>query len=132
MNTKQINLASRPKGFPQLTDFRFELTDLPGLKEGEILVKPVYFSVDPYLRGRMNDAKSYIHAFQVDQPIESNAISTVLESKSENFREGDMVMGMLPWMEMAVVSDKGMQKVDATMQPLTQLAANRTKKIVFQ
>ena len=119
MNTKQIILASRPKGFPQLTDFRFELTDLPELKEGEILVKPVYFSVDPYLRGRMNDVKSYVLAFQIDQPIESNALSTVIESKSENFKEGDMVMGMLPWREMTVVSDEGMQKVDTTMNPIS-------------
>ena len=119
MNTKQITLASRPKGLPQFTDFRFELTDLPGLREGEILVKPVYFSVDPYLRGRMNDAKSYVYAFQIDEPIESNALSKVIESKSENFKEGDMVMGMLPWRELTVVSDNGMQKVDATMEPLS-------------
>jgi hypothetical protein len=119
MNTKQIVLASRPKGIPQLTDFRFELTDLPTVMEEEVLLKPVYFSVDPYMRGRMNDARSYIHAFQIDKPIEGNALATVVESKSDHFNPGDMVMGIIPWREMSIVSDKGLQKVDATQANLS-------------
>lgn len=119
MDTKQIVLASRPKGFPQLTDFRFELVDLPTAKDGEVLLKPIYFSVDPYLRGRMNDAKSYIHAFQLDKPIEGNALATVIESRSDSLIPGDIVMGMIPWSEMSVVSGKGLQKVDATQEPIS-------------
>lgn len=119
MKTKQIVLASRPKGIPQLTDFRFELVEIPELKDGEVLLKPTYFSVDPYLRGRMNDAKSYIHAFQLDKPIEGNALATVVESRSENLKPGDTVMGMIPWSEMSTVPDKGIQKVDTTQDPIT-------------
>ena len=114
MNIQQIVLASRPKGSPQLTDFKFKHAALPGINREEVLLKPVYFSVDPYLRGRMNDDKSSIHAFQIDRPIESNALATVIESKSDNFIPGDVVMGMLPWSERCVVSDKGLQKVDTS------------------
>ena len=119
MITKQIVLASRPIGLPKLTDFRFENTELPDLKEGEVLLKPVYFSVDPYMRGRMNDVKSYIQAFQLDQPIAGNALATVVESHSVALKIGDVVVGMLPWREMAVASDTGLQKVDATQEPLS-------------
>jgi len=119
MNTKQIVLSSRPKGIPQLTDFRFELTNLPEIKAEEVLLKPIYFSVDPYLRGRMNDSKSYIHSFQIDKPIEGNALATVIESKSDIFKPGDVVMGMLPWREMCIASEKELQKVDTLHQPIS-------------
>lgn len=119
MNTKQIVLASRPKGTPQLTDFKFETTELSKIKPGEVLLKPIYFSVDPYMRGRMNDSKSYIPAFKIDQPIVGNSLAEVIESKSDNFKPGEIVMGMLPWMEDVVVSDKGLQRIDASQEPVT-------------
>jgi len=119
MKTKQIVLATRPKGLPQLTDFRFEYVEIPKMKVGDVMLKPLYFSVDPYMRGRMNDAKSYIHAFKTDKPIEGSALATVMESKSDLFKSGDIVLGMLPWRESTVISDKGLQKVDATQQPLS-------------
>ena len=119
MKTKQIVLASRPKGIAQLSDFRFELTDLPAIQAEEVLLKPVYFSVDPYMRGRMNEATAYNHAFQADKPIESNALATVVESKSDHFKPGDMVIGIMPWREMSIVSDKELQKVDAKQNNLS-------------
>jgi NADPH:quinone reductase len=119
MNTKQIVLATRPKGMPQLSDFRFEVVEIPKMKTGEVLLKLLYISVDPYLRGRMNDAKSYIHAFRIDQPVESSALAIVQESKSDLFKAGDVVTGMLPWRESTVVSDKGLQKVDASQKPMS-------------
>ena len=84
MTTKQIVLASRPKGAPTLDNFRFENIELPGMEVGEILLKGLYYSVDPYMRGRMNDAKSYAPPFQIDQPIAGSVIAEVSESKSEN------------------------------------------------
>jgi len=119
MNTEQIVLASRPKGIPELTDFRFEMIELSKIKTGEVLLKPLYFSVDPYMRGRMNDAKSYINAFQIDKPIVGGALSSVMESKSDLFKPGDIVLGMIPWRKNAIVSDKELQKVDASQQPLS-------------
>ena len=119
MNTKQIVLASRPKGIPQVTDFRIEPTELRKMMPDEVLLKPLYFSVDPYMRGRMNEAKSYIQAFQIDKPLEGNALATVIESKSILFNSGDTVMGMIPWSEKSVVSDKGLVKVDPSRVPLS-------------
>ena len=119
MNVQQIVLASRPKGIAQLTDFKFKHVNLPGINQEEVLLKPICFSVDPYLRGRMNDEKSYIHAFQINKPIVSNALAKVIESKSDNFIPGDLVLGMLPWSEKCVVSDKELQKVDASQEHLS-------------
>jgi len=119
MNIKQIVLASRPKGIPQITNFRSEQIELPAIKTGEVLLKPIYFSVDPYMRGRMNDSKSYVQAFKLDQPIEGSGLATVVESESDLFHTGDIVLGMLPWRESIVASDKILQKVDATQQPLS-------------
>lgn len=117
MKTKQIVLASRPKGTPTTANFRTETIALSEIKNGEVLLKPNYFSVDPYMRGRMNDAKSYAEPFQIDKPINGGVTATVLESKSNNFKKGDCVVGMLPWQVQSVVSEKGLQKIDTKVIP---------------
>jgi len=117
MTTKQIVLASRPKGTPTPDNFKFENIELPQIQVGEVLLKGLYYSVDPYMRGRMNDAKSYVSPFQVDQPIEGSVIATVSESKSHNFKPGDMVSGMLPWRKEFIAVEKSLHKIDATIAP---------------
>ncbi|TRX43139.1 NADP-dependent oxidoreductase [Flavobacterium restrictum] len=117
MKTKQIVLASRPKGTPTTANFRTETITLSEIKNGEVLLKPNYFSVDPYMRGRMNDAKSYAEPFQIDKPINGGVTATVLESKSNNFKKGDCVVGMLPWQVQSVVSEKGLRKIDTKVVP---------------
>jgi NADPH:quinone reductase len=117
MKAKQIVLASRPKGAPTATNFKTEIVALLELKKGEVLLKPNYFSVDPYMRGRMNDAKSYAEPFQIDKPINGGVTATVLESKSDNFKSGDTIVGMLPWQEQLVASEKGLQKIDIKIAP---------------
>jgi NADPH:quinone reductase len=117
MRTKQIVLASRPKGTPTAATFRTETITLSEIKTGEVLLKPNYFSVDPYMRGRMNDVKSYAEPFQLDKPINGGVTATVLESKSDNFKSGDVVVGMLPWQEQSVASEKGLQKIDVQIAP---------------
>jgi NADPH-dependent curcumin reductase CurA len=117
MNTNQIALASRPTGTPTLANFRNEVFKLPEIKEGELQLKCLYYSVDPYMRGRMNDSKSYISAFQIDQPIEGGVVAEVTASKDDHFKVGDLVMGRLPWRVMNVVPSKGLQIVDATIAP---------------
>jgi len=119
MITKQIVLASRPKGTPMTTNFRFENIKLPELQEGEVLLKGLFYSVDPYMRGRMNDAKSYSPPFQLDQPIEGSIVAKVSESKSANFKSGDIVVGLLPWREQFISSGKGLRKIDAAIAPLS-------------
>ncbi len=114
MKTKQIVLASRPTGLPTLKNFRFEEIDLPQINKGEILLKGMFYSVDPYMRGRMNDTKSYAAPYQIDQPIVGAVVALVSESKSDMFKKGDVVFGSLPWHETFIASEKDIRKVDVS------------------
>ena len=86
MTTQQIVLASRPKGLPALDNFKTENIELPEIKAGEVLLQAMYYSVDPYMRGRMNDAKSYAPPFEIDKPLTGSVIAKVMQSKSDNFK----------------------------------------------
>jgi len=117
MTTKQIVLASRPKGAPKLDNFSFENVELDEMKENEITVEGLLYSVDPYMRGRMNDAKSYVAPFQIDQPIEGAVVAKVLASKSANFKTGDMVVGRLNWRQRTIANEKDLRKIDTSVAP---------------
>jgi len=117
MTTEQIVLTSRPKGTPTLDNFRCENSTLPQVQVGEVLLKGLYYSVDPYMRGRMNDAKSYVPSFQLDQPLEGGAIAEVIESKSADFKTGDLVLGSLPWSREFIASEKNLRKIDSIIAP---------------
>ena len=117
MTTRQIVLASRPVGLPTKENFRFDNVDLPEIKEGEVLLKGLYYSVDPYMRGRMNDAKSYVPPFQLNEPLTGGVVAVVTNSKSDSFKTGDYVLGSLPWMENCIVKEKEIHKIDATIAP---------------
>ena len=119
MITKQIVLASRPRGLPTLDNFKFENFELSTLKAGEVLLKGLYYSVDPYMRGRMNDAKSYAPPFQVGQPLAGGVIARVTESKSGHFNNGDIVLGNLPWREEIITSEGNIRTVNADIAPLS-------------
>lgn len=119
MNTQQIVLASRPTGTPNTENFRFEEFALPDLRDGEVLLEGLYYSVDPYMRGRMNDAKSYIPPFQLDQPISGTVIAKVIKSQSPDLEPGDIVVGSLPWGVQTVAPAKGLSKIDATDAPIS-------------
>ncbi|WP_143310952.1 NADP-dependent oxidoreductase [Chitinophaga vietnamensis] len=123
MKIKQILLASRPKGLPTSANFKFVDTELPAPQAGEVLVKPVYFSVDPYMRGRMNEGKSYIPPFEVGMPITSGCVAEVSSSQDERFQAGDMVMlatsrPLMPWATAIVYPAEQLRKVDSSI-PLT-------------
>ena len=117
--TRTINLKNRPKGRPELTDFDFSTSEIPELQEGEVLLSSKYVSVDPYLRGRMSDAPSYIEPFELDKPMASGMIAEVLESKNSNFSTGDYVSGMLQWKDTQVAKADGLIKVDPNKAPLS-------------
>lgn len=119
MKTRQIVLASRPKGYPSLDNFRIEKITLPNLQEDEVLVQGLYYSVDPYMRGRMNDAKSYISTFQLDEPISGGVVAKVIKSKAAQFKADDLVLGRLPWHEHTIVPAKGLQKIDSRLYPFS-------------
>ncbi|MCA6075267.1 NADP-dependent oxidoreductase [Fulvivirga sedimenti] len=114
-----ILLDKRPVGTPELSDFKFTTEEVPALQDGQFLLETKYVSVDPYLRGRMNDAKSYIPPFELHKPIVSGIIAEVLESKNDAFNKGNYVSGMLQWKKQQVSSGKGLMKVDPRMAPLS-------------
>jgi len=117
MTTKQIVLASRPKGLPTLDNFRFEKVELDEMKEDEITVEGLFYSVDPYMRGRMNDAKSYVAPFEIDQPIEGAVVAKVTATKSGNFKTNDIVVGRLNWRQRAIANEKDLRKIDTSVAP---------------
>ena len=97
------HLKSRPEGTPTADNFELKEIDLPETGEGMIRVRNQWLSVDPYMRGRMNDAKSYVPPFQVGQPLEGGAIGEVVESQAEGFAAGDLVLHMGGWRDEAIV-----------------------------
>lgn len=117
MEIQQIVLASRPKGLPTKENFRTETIALSELKNDEVLVQGLFYSVDPYMRGRMNDAKSYSPPFQLDAPISGGVVAEVVQSKSADFKEGDVVLGMLPWATQSIASSKDLRKIDTSLAP---------------
>ncbi|WP_017732675.1 NADP-dependent oxidoreductase [Nafulsella turpanensis] len=116
---KQIVLASRPKGEPTKDNFRFEDLELPALREGEVLLQPLFMSVDPYMRGRMNEGKSYVAPYEVGQPIDGGVIARVVESRSNELAEGDTVLGTLPWAEKSIEQARKLRKVDPQLAPVS-------------
>ncbi|WP_394200433.1 NADP-dependent oxidoreductase [Shewanella waksmanii] len=97
MNAQQIVLASRPEGMPTADNFTPQSVELPPIKPGEFLVKNLWMSVDPYMRGRMIDRKSYIAPFAIGAPLEGGAIGEVIESQHPDFPVGTKVSSMLGW-----------------------------------
>lgn len=115
-----ILLKKRPVGKPTISDFEFvkEHKDL-NIQEGEILLEATYISVDPYLRGRMSDAKSYVPPFELGKPITSGVVAKVIASKNDKFKEGDFVSGMMDWKTQQISSGEGLIKVDKDRAPLS-------------
>ena len=107
------HLKSRPNGMP--TPENFELGDyaMPALGDGMVYVRNHWLSVDPYMRGRMNDVKSYVPPFQVGEPLEGGAVGEVVESNAEGFAPGDMVMHMAGWRDEAVLPAQAANKLPA-------------------
>jgi len=116
---KTILLEKRPVGKPQLSDFKFVSNEIEDIKTGELLLKTTYVSVDPYLRGRMSEAKSYVPSFELHKPIISGIIAEVIDSKNIAFKKGDFVSGMLEWKEFQKSNGEGLLKVDASKAPLS-------------
>ena len=116
---KQILLKSRPIGKPTISNFEIVESPTIEVKEGEIVVKACYISVDPYMRGRMSDAKSYIAPFEVGKPIDGGVIAEVIESKHPNFQVGDAVLASLQWKEIQVVAADKVTKLDKMIAPVS-------------
>lgn len=115
--TRQIVLASRPQGAPTADNFRLETVELPQLADGQVLVRNVVMSVDPYMRGRMNDVKSYVAPFEIDAPLDGGAVGEVIASRSADVAVGQHVLHGLGWREHAVLPAKSVRVVDTDAAP---------------
>jgi NADPH-dependent curcumin reductase CurA len=115
----EVRLASRPQGWPTPDNFSLVRVDVPPPADGEVLVRNRFMSVDPYMRGRMNDVKSYTPPFQIGQPLEGHAVGDVVESRDAAFRAGDVVMSMRGWREHFVAPARDLRAVDPRVQPLS-------------
>lgn len=112
---KRIVLASRPQGEPTDENFRLEEVEMPEPGEGEILVETAYMSLDPYMRGRMDDVKSYSAPVPVGGTMEAGAIGRVIKSNSPDFKEGDYAVGRFGWADHGVLPAKQCYKWDPAM-----------------
>jgi NADPH-dependent curcumin reductase CurA len=116
---REVHLAARPVGLPKEGDFELVETEIPEPGEGEILVRNIFMSVDPYMRGRMNDVKSYVPPFQLRQPLQGGALGRVERSSHPGYRKGELVTSGLGWREFFVSDGTGISKVDASVRPVS-------------
>jgi NADPH-dependent curcumin reductase CurA len=109
---REIHLASRPDGFPAPENFRLVEVPVPDPGDGEVLVRNLVMSVDPYMRGRMNDVESYVPPFALDAPLEGGAVGEVVASGSPDLAPGDLVLHGLGWRDYAVGPARAFRKLD--------------------
>lgn len=118
MNSKQFLLASRPVGEPTKENWDFVETAIPELNNGQILVKVEYISLDPAMRGWMNEGKSYIEPVGIGDVMRASGVGQVVQSKDDTFNEGDYVYGHFGVQDYAVSGTQGVHKIDPTLAPL--------------
>jgi NADPH-dependent curcumin reductase len=116
---RRIVLASRPHGWVTQDSFRLETVPMPALADGEVLVRNQFLSLDPYMRGRMNEAKSYAMPQKLDETMGGATVGEVVKSRNGGFAVGDTVRGMLGWAEYGVGNAAGLAKIDARQIPLS-------------
>jgi NADPH-dependent curcumin reductase CurA len=119
ITSHEIQLASRPKGIPTTDNFTLAQTKLEPLQDGQVLVHNLYLSVDPYMRGRMNDSKSYVPPFELGKPLEGGAVGEVIESRTREFKPGDIVTSNFGWREYFIAEPKALHPVSSEIQPLS-------------
>ncbi len=118
-SSREIRLASRPDGVPTAANFTLAHAKLGELQEGQVLVRNRFMSVDPYMRGRMNEGKSYVPPFQIGKALDGGAVGEVIESRAPEFAPGDAVTSSFGWREAFVASPDQLHRVDKGIQPLS-------------
>ena len=116
---RRIVLAARPTGEPKDSDFRLEETEIPRSGPGEMLLRTIHLSLDPYMRGRMSAAKSYAKPVEIGEVMTGGTVSEVVESNNPAFRQGDVVFGYSGWQEYAVTNGQGYRKLDSKAAPIS-------------
>ncbi|SFD69785.1 hypothetical protein SAMN05216238_103202 [Lentibacillus persicus] len=115
----QIILAERPQGMPDSRTFDFVQKDMDDIKDGQILIKTLYVSVDPYMRGRMENVESYVEPFKLNDVIGGASIGEVIESKSDQFEIGDVVTGDFGWQTFYAAGENEVRQIDPSIAPVT-------------
>lgn len=119
LTNTSILLRSRPAGLPTEANFEFVQSPVTELKEDQVLVRSIYLSVDPYMRGRMSEGKSYVEPYRVGEPISGGVVGEIVESNSALYKTGDHVLGMLGWQKYNVVDAGAVRKIDSSLAPLS-------------
>ena len=117
--SREIRLAARPVGAPKETDFELAECPIPSPVEGEVLVRNVYMSVDPYMRARMSEVKSYAPSFRVGEAMTGGAVGQVVESNSPLLERGDWVNSLFGWREYYVADGSSLMKIDPELAPVS-------------
>ena len=118
ITNREIHLKSRPNGLPTADNFELVRTPLPQAGAGELLIRNVYMSVDPYMRGRMVDRRSYTPPFQLGEAMTGGAVGQVVTSNHDKFAAGDYVLNMYGWREYFVSDGRGLNKIDPNLAPI--------------
>ena len=116
---RQTVLAARPQGRPKLSDFRVEETAIPTPSDGQILLRVRYLSLDPYMRGRMDERKSYAEPVPLGGVMQGESVATVITSKHPNYSEGDIVLAQTGWRTHALSDRADLRKLDPAVAPVT-------------
>ena len=116
--SREIRLAQRPIGLPRESNFELAEVRIPEPKKEEVLVRNIYMSVDPYMRGRMNDRPSYVPPFQIGEPLAGGCVGRVVESRNTMFRVGDYVLGAKGWREYYLSDGADLTKIDPLLAPI--------------
>jgi NADPH-dependent curcumin reductase CurA len=116
---RQIRLVSRPRGEPTLDNFQLVVVDVPEPGPGQMLLRTVYLSLDPYMRGRMNAGPSYAPPVEVGGIMEGRAVCEVAKSNLPQYQAGDLVVVGIGWQEYALSDGKGVQKIDPALGPVS-------------
>jgi len=114
---RQFKLAARPSGMPKASDFQLVTGSIPALSDGQVLLRTVYLSVDPYMRGRMNGVRTYADPVDIGQLMVGGTVGEVVQSRNSDFQLGDIVSGYWGWQEYALSGGEGLQKLDASVAP---------------
>jgi NADPH-dependent curcumin reductase CurA len=117
--SREIRLTSRPQGMPTADNFALVQTELEPLFDQQVQVRNRYLSVDPYMRGRMNDVTSYVPPFGLDKALDGGAIGEVIESRSPEFQAGDIVTSNMGWREFFMAAPSALHRVTPTVKPLS-------------
>ena len=117
--SREIRLASRPAGIPAAENFTLVEVTLEPLQVQQVLVRNLFMSVDPYMRGRMNDGKSYVPPFEVGRVLDGGAVGEVIESRAKEFKVGDIVTSGCGWRESFIAAPKELYPVRREVQPLS-------------